>query len=443
MMIKDSKKKLTAWPLAMMMVTSFVFALMMVMSFAFTLPGQDMPVTSAAENSFFDTRELSERESGYYSVRSEADEREIFRTARVLHTGDEYIHQDGRQFRITRIVDDVAWAEEHTATSSRVPRVREEFFGGSYAGDDSPSPAGEQTGRQSAGADGEGDGYTFDMIPVGSGEEKLIGIYHSHGAEAYVPNDGEEFIEEGGGILLVGEAFAEALQEGGFEVIHSDTTHVPHDAGAYHRSRRTVEEMLKEQPAALFDIHRDAVPEDEYLEEVNGEKMLQVLLVVGRQNQNVEANRRFATELKGASDEEYPGLVKGILMARGNYNQDMNPRMMLLEIGGHENDRQMAKESAAVFAGVVADYMGMEAGRSRQEATPGRRHTIIGGGQTASIILWMVLLVAGAGFAFVLISAGSWVEAKSRIRHFFRREFADITQGPPDKEPGSDDENQQ
>ena len=38
------------------------------------------------------------------------------------------------------------------------------------------------------------------------------------------------------------------------------TPHDPHDAMAYDRSRRTAAELLKKNPIALLDIHRDAVP---------------------------------------------------------------------------------------------------------------------------------------------------------------------------------------
>ena len=57
----------------------------------------------------------------------------------------------------------------------------------------------------------------------------------------------------------------------------------PHDAGAYDRSRRTAEELLQENPDALFDVHRDAVPAEEYTAKVDGEQVAQIQLVVGQQ----------------------------------------------------------------------------------------------------------------------------------------------------------------
>ena len=63
---------------------------------------------------------------------------------------------------------------------------------------------------------------------------------------------------------------AEQLEEKGVNVIHDTTLHTPHDAGAYDRSRRTAVQILKQRPAALFDVHRDAGPSEPYLTRENG-----------------------------------------------------------------------------------------------------------------------------------------------------------------------------
>ncbi len=75
-----------------------------------------------------------------------------------------------------------------------------------------------------------------------------------------------------------------ALQELGLQTAHNTTSHDPHDAMAYTRSRRTAAELLRQRPMALFDIHRDAVPpKDLYVASVKGEKVAKLTLVVGRE----------------------------------------------------------------------------------------------------------------------------------------------------------------
>ena len=93
--------------------------------------------------------------------------------------------------------------------------------------------------------------------------KRLIGIYSTHSDESYVPTDGAESKEKDAGIYDVDEALEKALAERGVEVELDTTTHLPHDAGAYRRSRSTAARLLKSQPAALLDMHRDGVPDPE------------------------------------------------------------------------------------------------------------------------------------------------------------------------------------
>ena len=68
-------------------------------------------------------------------------------------------------------------------------------------------------------------------------------------------------------------------------------------------------------------------------------------LVVGRQKANREANLDYSNLIMALADEEFPGLIKGIFNARGNYNQDMGPRMILLEF--HHSGLKAWRSSAS------------------------------------------------------------------------------------------------
>ena len=123
-------------------------------------------------------------------------------------------------------------------------------------------------------------------------------------------------------------ALKEALEAEGYRVVLSERQHLPHDAGAYQRSRRTAAELSRENPVTLIDVHRDAVPDpDHYRVNVGGEQMTGVRIVVGKQNQNRDANLEYAKRIKAIADEKFPGLIIGIFHAKGNYNQDLGPRM--------------------------------------------------------------------------------------------------------------------
>lgn len=338
---------------------------------------------------FFDLFNLSESADGYYTMKDRQDRSVILRTARILHPGDEYIDRDNRHFRVVMIEEKTAWAEQVKSKNRRLKSSK------------GLPPSGEE---MAAGSN------QVQKMPVG--------IYHTHGAESYVPTDGAASIDQGGGILRVGDVFTRALEKKGFAVNHVGETHTPHDAGAYHRSRRTAEELVKEGDQLIFDVHRDAVPPEEYEQTVEGEDIIQILLVVGQQNQNADNNRAFAATLKQIADEQHPGLIKGILGAQGNYNQDLTPRAILLEVGAHENNREDAERAVALFADVVDNYVTGPAVAPEQTAQSNRL--------SLNSALKLILLLAAAIFVYLLIAAGSWEELKRKVSSFFEREFADL-----------------
>ncbi len=334
--------------------------------------------------------------------------RTIMRTARRIYPGDEYITMENNYYRVIMVDGETATVQLVEKVVLAEPPVSEESWLSRV----------ERALR--------------NAIPVQrGGQERKIAIYNSHGAESYIEGDGVESKDPGGGIIDVGNSLAQALEEKGVEVVRSEEPHTPHDAGAYLRSRRTVEEALKQGPDAMVDVHRDAVPEEEYLAEVEGEQRVQIQFVVGRQNQNMASNREFAEGLKKVADEKYPGLVKGIFMARGSYNQDMSPRAMLIEVGSHTNDKGQAEESVELFADVLAVYLydtdegGEFAGGPTTPGGPG--------GTALRAVLWLLLTAIVVTGIYMVISTGGIDEIKQKLRKFRQKEFMNFLGAPRDK----------
>ncbi len=62
----------------------------------------------------------------------------------------------------------------------------------------------------------------------GGGRGGVVGIYHTHNAESYVPTSGTESKEDGqGDVLQVGKALAAALEKQGVEVHWTPSSHLP------------------------------------------------------------------------------------------------------------------------------------------------------------------------------------------------------------------------
>ncbi len=233
-----------------------------------------------------------------------------------------------------------------------------------------------------------------------TGERGKIAFYHTHNAESYVPTDGTDSIYGKGGIHQVGQTFADALTELGITVDYSEKLHLPHDRGAYRRSRETVLELLSNNPDAIFDLHRDAAPPSAYAIQLGDEWITQVHFVVGRQNQNLGVNRKYAQSLKAIADDIYPGLVKGIFYGRGNYNQDLSPLSLLLEVGAHTNSRPAAERGISLFAEVVDHYFYgpvAEAAGGDQDRV-GRRSTL-GVLAFAALVASVIYVINVGGFA--------------------------------------------
>lgn len=279
--------------------------------------------------------------------------------------------------------------------------------------------------------------------PVSAVGERKIALYCTHSDESYIEGDGTESKEDRGGIYDVAAQFAEDLENLGVTVERSDATHHPHDAGAYRRSRQTAVELLKSQPSAIFDLHRDGIPDpDEYATTVGNQKMSMVRLLVGKSNQNNEANLSFAKQIKAVADNMYPGLIKDIYMGKGSYNQDLAPRSVLLEFGTHTigKERVLAATTPmsevvykALYGGVTGSAGASDAsGRAKAsaEGTPDATEGMDQNNTGSGWIVWLIVaLVVGLGI-FAFLSTGG----RGGMRKF-GRSFSEMTGGFFGKKP--------
>ncbi len=266
-----------------------------------------------------------------------------------------------------------------------------------------------------------------------------VAIYHTHSDESYLPSDGRESIPFRGGIFQVGDSYKSQLARSGTRVLHDKTPHDPHDDNAYYRSRRTVAQLLKNNPIAVFDVHRDGIDDAAFYRRiVSNQNVAQVRLVVGRENPRMSANLDFARRLMAYANKMHWPIAKEIFIAQGNYNQDLLPTALLIEAGTYTNRKEEAMRGIAQLAEAVPVVLGITGPSSRPGAPefgkpvtdPTARQS---GGWAA--LAWIVLLTIIGGGAFLVISSGGWSKAKERLRYFFGREFANFL-GPRLKKIG-------
>lgn len=347
-------------------------------------------------------------DGGYYTLVDEKG-KEITKSAWALTVGDAYIDADNRKYELVRI-------EKNTIHMKYVETVRLPDVSNVTL---DPQP------QQKVGWMGRLFGA---QAPSGQGTNNRIALYHTHSDESYEPTSGTAS-KESGDIFQVGKALKDALEERGFDVIWSQNHHTPHDGEAYHRSRRTVRELLRFQPQTMIDVHRDAVSPEVYNTSVAGQEVTKVRIVVGRQNQNRQANLEYALRMKSIADRELPGIIQGIFDARGNYNQDVGPRMILLEFGAHSNTLERAQQAARLFSRVIPAAAGM---------TPGSQPTAQRGlgMQSGRSALWIVGVALVGAIGYLLLNAGSLGGVGKRLSGYFQREIPGVT----NQEENSDDD---
>ncbi|NLO20805.1 MAG: stage II sporulation protein P [Syntrophomonadaceae bacterium] len=231
----------------------------------------------------------------------------IFQTGEPVHVEDEYINEMNQHYIVTKVSGAEGIAEIKTQVPPPLLPPKDDLSSSNI--------------------------FNHSLPTLAEGENIHVVIYHTHTDESYTPTSGTASEPGNGDILDIGKALQTSLQEEGISVTHSDNLHDPHDINAYNRSRRTAAQLIKEQPDAVFDIHRDSAPAQAYQTSINGVDSARVMIVIGRSNPNMQTNLEYAKRIKAAADELYPGLMRGIFMGKGDYNQDLYPTSILFECG--------------------------------------------------------------------------------------------------------------
>ena len=368
---------------------AFILTLILLTNFAWTADANEQ-------------QDTIEEALGYFTLYDEQGQI-LLMTGLTIRPGDAYIADDNRYYEVLSV----------EATQAKARYVRESAA--------APPPTTAVAGE------------------ANTTNQPLISLYHTHSDECYIPTDGKATMHGQGSIMQVGDAFQAKLTELHYQVDHDKTLHAPHDANAYQRSRRTVMRLLQQQPVALFDIHRDSAPLKIYNYSLNGQDLTKILLVVGRENPNINTTLNYAKNIKAIADNKYKGLIRGIFIAHGGYNQDLNPKALLIEIGTQYNSLDQAQRSIALFADVLPTIFataspvaqtnqdsGPTAGTEGITTSPAEPPPALSiSAYSKDILLMLGLLVLGT-VAYLYLSTGSIQEIQLRLRNFRDKEFINL-----------------
>ncbi len=203
-------------------------------------------------------------------------------------------------------------------------------------------------------------------------------IFHSHTSESYEMIEREWYAcdytarsnDENRNIVRVGTEIADYLENLGYTVIHDKTIHDEDYSSSYPKSRKTIENHLKEHPEIkiILDIHRDAITQDngekiKPVNTINGKKAAQLMIITGVEEGKVEDfpdweyNLQFALHLQNKCETMFPGLMRPVLFSQRKYNMDMTRFSLLIEMGSEANTLEEACYSGRMLAAALASLM--------------------------------------------------------------------------------------
>lgn len=210
-------------------------------------------------------------------------------------------------------------------------------------------------------------------------EAPQILILHTHGSEAYTPVEGTGVVWSGDhrttdvryNVVKAGDVMADVFAEAGISVLHDRTLYdYPSYSGAYDRSLAAIESYLTQYPSIRFilDVHRDAIEDTEGnqykvladLENVGA--AAQLSLVVGTDGGGLThpdwmENLRLAVAVQETLLEEYPTLMRPLLLRNSRYNQHATTGSLLVEVGAAGNAPEEAALAARLFAQAFAGVL--------------------------------------------------------------------------------------
>lgn len=220
-------------------------------------------------------------------------------------------------------------------------------------------------------------------------EEPQILIVHTHGSEAYTPAPGTEVVWSGDyrttdyryNVVRVGDEMAAVFGEAGISVLHDRTLYdYPSYSGAYDRSLAAVEGYLERYPSIQFvlDVHRDAIEDGQgkqykVVSEIENVGLsAQMTLVVGSDGSGLShpdwmENLKLAAAVQEHVLEQYPTLMRPVLLRNSRYNQHAAKGALLIEAGAAGNSPEEAVLAGRLLAQSMIEVL--EKGKEGEEAS--------------------------------------------------------------------------
>lgn len=200
--------------------------------------------------------------------------------------------------------------------------------------------------------------------------EPLVYIYNSHQSEQYQGKALEPY-NITPGVMMASYIFQDRLEklEVGTIVMednlidYMNLNNMKH-AQSYKASRIFASKTINENPnlKLIIDLHRDSIPKDKSTVVINNKSLAKISFVIGNEHDNYEQNLEMTNKLNDKIREKYPTLTRGVLIkgGKGNngiYNEDLSPRLTVLEIGSDTNTIDEVLNTIEFLSPIIAEFV--------------------------------------------------------------------------------------
>lgn len=201
-------------------------------------------------------------------------------------------------------------------------------------------------------------------------DKPKIYIYNSHQGEEY----SKEYLEDHNiipNVLTASYMLKDKLNNLGINTIVEENDILKYmkennlnHAGSYTASKYFLKKIINQYNSIelYIDLHRDSISHDLSYVNINNMDCAKILFVIGLENENYKNNLKVVERLNTIINTKYPNLSRGILKKQGYgvngvYNQDLDSNVILIEIGGYQNNINEISNTLDMVAIAIKEYL--------------------------------------------------------------------------------------
>lgn len=184
---------------------------------------------------------------------------------------------------------------------------------------------------------------------------KKIYIYNTHQSEKYADFD----------VLNAALNLKNILADFNIEAIVEETNiteEVKKNNYTYSQSYRVTKSLmtnyLNKDISLFIDLHRDSSAKNITTATVDGVNFAKMMFVVGGKHESYMENYRVSDAINKILKNNNNQISRGLLLRKSSsYNQELDPNVVLIELGGPENTKEEVLNTLQVLAKSIYEYL--------------------------------------------------------------------------------------